>query len=68
MKTRNLTEKQIELCRLLQRSSPEDDGWTKVSEHLVEAVVENLSPLLEFNHDSRKLRFSEDGKIVMKYL
>lgn len=64
-----LTDKQINIMRLVRRSTPVD-GWYKVSPQ-VWPVVEGVLPaeLVETKHDNGHwLRLTDKGETVMSYL
>jgi hypothetical protein len=63
------TPRDVELLRLILRSPDVGDGWRNVSGVLWEHVVKNaVIDLVEFDYENKRVRFSPEGVIVMRYL
>lgn len=68
-----LTRNQKNFISLVSRSPDVGDGWRMVSQALekhTQSYVRDLPDLFEVKRDNEQfmLRFSEEGKIVAKYL
>jgi hypothetical protein len=67
--TAKVTDDQKIMLRLIERSRDTEDGWRKVSDPLWRHVVEQShSDLVELDHENKRVRFSQEGVTVMKYL
>ena len=67
----NLTEKQINILRLVQRSKAGEDGWYRVSK-VVWPLVDGTMPTdlveTQATNDGGSLRFTLRGQAVADYL
>ena len=63
-----LTENQISMLKLIQRSEDIGDGWRQVSQTLWRHVEEQSHPALtELDHATRRVRLTAEGQTVMRY-
>jgi len=64
-----ITDNQKIMLRLIERSSEIEHGWRQVSDPLWKHVVEQAHPeLTELDHQNKRVRFTAEGVVVMKYL
>ena len=57
------------MLRLIQRTTDSGEGWRQVSGFLRDLVVEQSHPeLTELDQENKRVRFTPEGLIVMKYL
>ena len=64
-----ITKKQMILLRLIERSPDAGDGWRHVSDGLWRHVEEQRhKKLTEIDKNLKRIRFTPDGLVVMKYL
>lgn len=67
----SLTEKQINIIRLIQRSKPQDDGWYRVSKVVWPLVNSTLPADLAETKPTEAggfIRFTDRGQAVSDYL
>ena len=56
------------MLRLIERSADIGEGWRQVSDALWDHVTENCHPdLVELDVVSKRVRFTPDGVVLMKY-
>ena len=63
-----LTENQIIMLKLIQRSADIGDGWRQVSSALWHHVADQtLSELTELDEPNHRVRLTAEGETVMRY-
>lgn len=66
---RGISENQKIMLDLIQRSPDIGDGWRQVSDGLWGHVVEQAHPdLTELDTTTKRVRFTDEGITVMRYL
>lgn len=65
-----LTDQQIAFIRLIERSDDLGDGWRSVSKAVWPLVQKTVLPgeLLEIDTENRRVRLSDKGEVVSKYV
>ena len=57
------------LLRLVERSKGDGEGWRQVNSQLWPLVLQCAHPdLTELDHKNKRIRFTPEGTIVMRYL
>lgn len=66
---KQVTENQENMLKLIQRSPDIGEGWRQVSDGLWGHVVDQAHPeLTELNAPAKRVRFTDEGLTVMRYL
>lgn len=65
-----LSQKQIDLFKLLDRSPKDDCGYAKCSKTIWENIVLRYGtvPVFELHPKEMKLRYSPEGYVLRKYI
>lgn len=66
-----LSDRQKSFLQLISRSPDRGDGWRSVGRVLWDHVVgwaSDMPELIEVDKDTYSLRFTPEGKIVVRYL
>lgn len=64
-----MSENEKIMLKLIERSPDIGGGWRQVSDALWRHVVEQAHPeLTELDHETKRVRFTADGEVVMRYL
>lgn len=69
MSVHKITEKQAQLMKLIARSADIGEGWRQVPDPIWNAVKHFArSDLMEIDEPSKRIRLTDDGRVVLKYI
>lgn len=67
--SQKITANQKIMLRLIERSPDIGGGWRQVSAPLWRHVTDQAHPdLAELDHDRKRVRFTQEGLTIMRYL
>ncbi len=63
-----LTTFQIDTIRLIKRSKTDENGWAQCTDKIYPYIKQMPVDLVECDDAKKKVRLTEEGKIVAKWL